>query len=50
MDAEFRARTEASLTPKVKLMLLDHRPARFLVINRRHGIEFEGLWLSSALV
>jgi hypothetical protein len=45
---EFRSLLEASLPTQNKLVLLDYRQKRFLVVNRHRGIDFEGLWLSNS--
>lgn len=37
---------ELALRPQNKLALLDRRLRRIVLINRAHGAEFEGLWLS----
>ncbi len=38
---------ELGLRPENKAALLDQRNRRIALINRAHGAEFEGLWLSS---
>jgi hypothetical protein len=43
----FVALVEAGLTPENKLVLLDAQARALVFFNRRHGAEFEGLWLSS---
>jgi len=43
----FLALVEAGLTPENKVVVLDAQARRFIVYNRHHGADFEGLWLSS---
>jgi hypothetical protein len=43
----FLALVEAGLTPENKVVLLDVEARQLLFFNRHHGVEFEGLWLSS---
>ncbi|MDE0853839.1 MAG: class II glutamine amidotransferase [Nevskia sp.] len=43
----FVALVEAGLTPENKVVLLDTQARRLVFFNHRHGVEFEGLWLSS---
>src|SRR5581483_6574348 len=43
----FIALVEAGLTAENKLVLLDAGARRLVFFNHRHGVEFEGLWLSS---
>ena len=47
VDREFLRLLELSLTPQNKAVLYDFPRRRFDVLNRGHGAEFEGLWLSS---
>lgn len=47
VDREFLRLLEISMTPQNKAVLYDFRRRRFDVLNRDHGAEFEGLWLSS---
>lgn len=46
-DNAFHQLLELGLRPENKLALLDERTRRIVLINRAHGAEFEGLWLSS---
>jgi hypothetical protein len=46
-DPDFLRLFEMSLTSANKLVLYDHPHRRFNILNRAHGVEFEGLWLSS---
>lgn len=46
-DREFLHLLELSMTPANKAVLYDFPRRRFDVLNRPHGAEFEGLWLSS---
>lgn len=46
-DQGFLRILELGLRPENKLALLDQRQRRIVLINRAHGAEFEGLWLSS---
>lgn len=46
-DPAFLALLEMSLKPENKVVLLDERSKSIAVINRSHGVEFEGLWLSN---
>lgn len=48
MDSAFKSLLEASLAPENKLVLLDYPHRRIVIINRHHGLDYEGLWLSSA--
>jgi len=43
----FVALVEAGLTPENKLVLMDAQQRQLIFFNRRHGGEFESLWLSS---
>jgi hypothetical protein len=43
----FLALVEAGLTTENKIAVLDVEARRWIFFNRRHGAEFEGLWLSS---
>jgi hypothetical protein len=43
----FVALVEAGLTPENKVVLLDTQARQLVFFNRHHGVEFEGLWLSS---
>lgn len=47
VDREFLHLLELALTPSNKAVLYDFRRRRFDFLNRVHGAEFEGLWLSS---
>ena len=47
VDREFLRLLELSMTPQNKAVLYDFRRRRFDFLNRAHGAEFEGLWLSS---
>ena len=38
---------EAGLTPDNKVVLMDAQARRLVFFNHQHGVEFEGLWLSS---
>ena len=46
-DYAFVRLLELGLRPENKLALLDERLRRIVLINRGHGAEFEGLWLSN---
>lgn len=46
-DHAFIKVLELGLQPQNKLALLDRAQRRIVLINRAHGAEFEGLWLSS---
>lgn len=46
-DPAFLRLLELSLKPENKVVLLDSRIGRIVILNRQHGVEFEGLWLSS---
>lgn len=46
-DHAFLALLEMSLKPENKVVLLDERQKSIAVLNRAHGVEFEGLWLSN---
>lgn len=46
-DQAFLRLLELGLRPENKLALLDLERRSFVLINRHHGAEFEGLWLSS---
>jgi hypothetical protein len=46
-DPDFLRLFEMSLTQANKLVLYDHPHRRFHVLNREHGVELDGLWLSS---
>lgn len=46
-DPTFIALLEMSLKPDNKLVLLDALSQRISILNRQHGAEFEGLWLSN---
>ncbi len=46
-DPAFIMLLEMSLKPDNKIVLLDERARSVAVINRAHGVEFEGLWLSN---
>ncbi len=37
---------EFGLRPQNRMILMDRRLRRLVTINRAHGVEFEGLWLS----
>jgi len=43
----FLALVEAGLTPENKVVLLDTQTRQLVFFNHQHGVEFEGLWLSS---
>jgi hypothetical protein len=43
----FVALVEAGLTSENKVVLLDTGARSMVFFNRHHGVEFEGLWLSS---
>jgi len=43
----FVALVEAGLTPENKVVLLDTQKRQLVFFNHHHGVEFEGLWLSS---
>ena len=43
----FVALVEAGLTPENKVVLLDTQARQLVFFNHHHGVEFEGLWLSS---
>ncbi|HEY1075440.1 MAG TPA: class II glutamine amidotransferase [Fontimonas sp.] len=46
-DQAFIRVLELGLQPQNKAALLDRLQRRIVLINRAHGAEFEGLWLSS---
>lgn len=46
-DYAFVRLLELGLRPENKLALLDTRLRRIVLVNREHGAEFEGLWLSN---
>lgn len=47
-DRDFQTLFELGLAASNKLVLFDYPHRRFDILNRSHGVEFEGLWLSSA--
>jgi len=47
VDPAFRALLEAALPKDNELVLLDHVQRSIVIVNRHHGVEFEGLWLSN---
>lgn len=47
LDNAFHALLEVGLRPENKLALLDQSSRRIVLLNRAHGAELEGLWLSS---
>ena len=46
-DPAFLTLLEMSLKPENKVVLLDEKQKSIAVLNRAHGVEFEGLWLSN---
>jgi len=46
-DPAFLRVLELGIKPENKLALLDGRIGRIAILNRQHGAEFEGLWLSN---
>jgi predicted glutamine amidotransferase len=48
LDNAFHRVLEHGLKAENKAVLLDHARRRIVVLNRQHGFEFEGLWLSSS--
>lgn len=46
-DEYFHRLLALGLRSENKLVMLDTRQRKIVVINREHGAEFEGLWLSS---
>ncbi|HEX4895911.1 MAG TPA: class II glutamine amidotransferase [Solimonas sp.] len=46
-DHGFLRILELGLKPENKLALLDQRLRRIVVVNREHGVELDGLWLSN---
>lgn len=46
-DPAFLRVLELALKPENKVVLLDGRIGRIAILNRQHGAEFEGLWLSN---
>ena len=46
-DEHFLALLEFAIKPDNKIALLDERAKRIVILNRWHGVEFEGLWLSN---
>lgn len=46
-DYAFIRLLELGLRPQNKLALLDQRQRRIVLVNRDHGAELEGLWLSN---
>jgi hypothetical protein len=47
LDNAFHALLEVGLRPENKLALLDQSSGRIVLLNRAHGAELDGLWLSS---
>lgn len=47
LDNAFHRLLEVGLRAENKLALLDQNSRRILLINKKHGAQFEGLWLSS---
>ncbi len=43
-----RTLLEVGLSAENKLAWLDYLHHRIVIVNRQHGVEFEGLWLSDA--
>lgn len=43
----FLTLVEAGLTSDNKIAVMDAQARRWIFFNHRHGVEFEGLWLSS---
>ncbi|MDO9453285.1 MAG: class II glutamine amidotransferase [Stagnimonas sp.] len=46
-DPAFLTLLELGLKQENKVVLLDERAKSIAVLNRAHGVEFEGLWLSN---
>lgn len=46
-DRDFQALLALGLQRENKVVLFDFPRRRFDILNRQHGFEFEGLWLSS---
>ncbi len=46
-DPAFLRVLELALKPENKMVLLDGSSGRIAILNREHGAEFEGLWLSN---
>lgn len=46
-DRDFQTLLALGLQRESKVVLFDHTRLRFDILNRHHGLEFEGLWLSS---
>lgn len=46
-DPAFLRVLELAIKPENKIALLDGRIGRIAILNRQHGAEFEGLWLSN---
>lgn len=46
-DRDFLHLLELSLSERNKAVVYDSRQRQFSILNRHHGAEFEGLWLSS---
>lgn len=47
LDNAFLRLLEIAVKPENKLALLDYPSRRIVLLNRAHGAEFDGLWLSS---
>jgi hypothetical protein len=47
LDNAFIQLLELALKPENKLALMDYAQHRIVLINREHGAELDGLWLSS---
>lgn len=46
-DPAFLRVLELAIKPENKIALLDGRIGRIAILNRQHGADFEGLWLSN---
>jgi len=46
-DEAFLRLAELAIRPENKIALLDGHARRVVILNRQHGAEFEGLWLSN---
>lgn len=47
-DRDFQSLLALGLRSENKIVLFDYPRRRFDILNRHHGVEFEGVWLSSA--
>ncbi|HXG28059.1 MAG TPA: hypothetical protein VNJ47_04335 [Nevskiales bacterium] len=47
-DSTLHALLQIALPPENRVVLMLTRAKRLVILNRHHGVEFEGLWLSNA--